>query len=493
MRGSRGHGAGRARSGAAPTAHAGPGKGCGARAALRAAAGAHWRGPVAKGAPRRSLALRHSPPPRRRARSRSRDSGTAPTAEPHRRTPAVGRPRGPAAASRPGLPRAPHEAAHAPILLAAPRVTLPGAARAPHPPARLRRPPPPRPAPRPPAGRARRGVATRRPQGLPGRSASLFVRGGGGGAPPGPQRARGPRSPEPRPRPRPRPPPARRRRYSQAPPAAGAPRVPRCFAPVPPRAAPAPHLRSRPRSGGGPAAPGAPGPGPGPRAWWRRGAERTAPPDVTAPPGRGLAGRGRGLEEGGGASPRGRGRDGTGAVRRGMPGPCGGAELWSMRLAVQQQGLRWGACVAGCQSVHSDFRGISGSCIAACAGLCTEALGCALQRALGHTSGCAAGHAPGPVPWCALICVLSLALKHARGEMSKKERCVFLGNLQLLLIQAGGWVNGGTTPPAFISQLQLPQPPRHGPSWQAAGSWQRHRSPGSPRQPHASLRQSPEL
>lgn len=307
--------------------------GCGARAALRAAAGAHWRGPVARGAPRRSLALRHPPPPRRRARSR--DSGTAPTAEPRRRIPAIGRPRGPAAAFRPGLPHAPHKAAHAPILLAVAGVTLPGAARAPHPPARLRRLPPPhlppRPAPRPPAGRARRGVATRRPQGLPGRSASLFVRGGGGGAPPArsesgalarpnPVRAR---SPARRPPPAVLPGPARRRRSVRS----------ALLRPGPPRAAPAPHLRSRPRSGGGPAAPGAPGPGPGPRAWWRRGAERTAPPDVTAPPGRGLAGRGRGLCEGAGLQRRGWG--GVGQCVGARSGRAVGLNFGALGLALQ--------------------------------------------------------------------------------------------------------------------------------------------------------------
>lgn len=285
--------------------------GCGARAALRAAAGAHWCGPVARGAPRRSLALRHPPPPRRRARSR--DSGTAPTAEPRRRIPAIGRPRGPAAAFRPGLPHAPHKAAHAPILLAVAGVTLPGAARAPHPPARLRRLPPPhlppRPAPRPPAGRARRGVATRRPQGLPGRSASLFVRGGGGGAPPArsesgalarpnPVRARSPA----------RRPPARRRRYSQAPPAAGAPCVPRCFAPVPPARHPPRTCAPGHAAAAAPRRPALPAPAPAPAHGG--GAVLSGQLRLTSPRRRGGA-----SPEGGGASGRGRGfSDGAGVA-----------------------------------------------------------------------------------------------------------------------------------------------------------------------------------
>ena len=256
-------GTARGRHGATrPPAHAGPAKGCGARAALRAAAGAHWRGPVARGAPRRSLALRHPPPPRRRARSR--DSGTAPTAEPRRSTPAIGRPRGPAAASRPGLPHAPHKAAHAPILLAVAGVTLPGAARAPHPPARLPRLPPPtsRPVPLPGPRRGGLGAALLRDGRKGCRAApprSLFEAGAAGFPPArsgsgalarlNPGRARGPaRPPAAGGTPRPRPPPALRAFR------AASPRSPPCSTrpapalPATQRRRPRGARRSRPRT-----------------------------------------------------------------------------------------------------------------------------------------------------------------------------------------------------------------------------------------------------
>lgn len=99
----------------------------------------------------------------------------------------------------------------------------------------------------------------------------------------------------------------------------------------------------------------------------------------------------------------------------------------------------------------------------------------------------------------ALFCgVLCLALNHARGEISKKERCLCLWNLQLLLTQAGGWVNGTTSCSAEAEFPWLPSPSCSSQSPQArpllAGSrllaeapflWQ---PPTAPRQPETKPR-----
>lgn len=225
----------------------------------------------------------------------------------------------PPRAPRRGLPRAP------PALPSLPRSAQPGggprAALGARPHRRASHPHPPTPGPGPgrprcpppgcraPGRRGGRGVATRRPQGPPGRGAapplSLF----GAGVPGAPRRA-----PHVCPSPRALSPgriggpgapcpslfSPTKGAWRGPPPAVGPPRgAPAPRSPAPPRPARS-HLRSRPRSsggGGGPAAPGAPGPGP--RACRRggppRGAERTAPPDVTALRHRAARGGGRGL------------------------------------------------------------------------------------------------------------------------------------------------------------------------------------------------------